>query len=272
MKNLSKFIIIFGVLVALLGLVAITPDPSEDLLTVSVDGISVIEPSIGLTVYGSTDDEYVNNIDAFVVVPGQDVQILMTAYNPTSVGKYYKGWVYTGSSTLYSAPEAFIMPDCVHDWDYTYTAPESGRVSIYVETAVNDPFGSYGYLFDDVDSFDIQVLAAPTPTPTSTPLPTAAPTAAPTTALLPNPCEGVICQDYCDGGIYYYHGVCGYGQCEYQTEFNSAECATPTATPTATPIISPPPTDDSGLGGLFWWGGIVVVLLISFVVALRDRK
>lgn len=103
------------------------------------------------------------------------------------------------------------------------------------------------------------------------------PTATPT----PDPCVGVTCDPYCEGTTYYYNGYCDGGECQYQYEYNSAECVTetPTGTETGTETSTPTPTgtpddgdDDGDMSGVLWWGGGIIVVLLVLLVALRSKK
>lgn len=194
--------IVIGAILIFSGYAYITAE--KDKLSVTVGGTVIKDPLIPAEVFGHVEDvEYVSN--SFVVSPSQKLTINTAVYNEASsaVGKYYKAWVYDDWRIIWSSPEVFLMPDELKEWTFTYTAASyPGTTTIYVESAVKDPFAGYGYLFDDMDLFDIKVEEdAPT-----------------------DPCEGVSCPSKCVGDTYNYNGYCTDGICEYSTAKVDGKC------------------------------------------------
>ena len=204
MIKIKQILIVSFILVALfLGYTYLT---EEDKLSISVGGSVVNHPLEPAEVFGAVEDiEYSQGDDAFVLLPGQKVTMNVAAYNPytSSTGLYYKAWVYDDWRLIWTSDEVFLMPDGIKEWFFTYNAPSGeGVVEIYIESAVKDPFGSYGYVFDDLDSFHV-ITRSDAP---------------------PDPCEGVSCPSKCIGETYYYAGYCVDGTCVYSKALVPGKC------------------------------------------------
>ena len=197
----------------------------EDKLTISVGGSVVKHALIPAEVFGGFEDvDYSNVEDAYVLLPGQKVTMNVAAYNPhtSATGMYYKAWVYDDWRLIWQGEEQFLMPNEIKEWYFTYTAQQSeGVLDLYVETAVKDPFGGYGYVFDDVDTFEI-ITRSDAP---------------------PDPCEDVTCDSYCIGTTYYYGGYCEDGDCTYKSTQVVGKCGyiLPVEEPEPTPDETPAP-------------------------------
>lgn len=309
--KLEKSHLLIGILIIALALGAyfMMEEPSESNLSVIVDGMEVEEDTYTLQVFGSLRDaDYVSSKNAYVVLPGQTINIETAVYNPASSfsGAWYRISVYTETGHIVSSASVYLEPDEIKESTITYKVPyNTGRFSMCVESEVKT--NEYDvWWFDDLDCFTIEV-ASPDPCVgitcddycSGTTLynygkcvnglceydikikapecgyiePTPTPTATPTAT--PDPCDGVVCDPYCSGTTYYYGGECDDGKCVYQFEYNSAECIDETPTETETPTATATPDDggDEGdIGGLLWWGGGIIVVLFILLLALRAKK
>ena len=172
-----------------------------------------------------------------------------------------------------------------------FTTPSSpGTYSMWISGEYFPlPIGSGPTEFENWVELEIVIPSEPTPTPTATPTPYPTPTPTPTPQPTPTPtptpdnCDGVTCNPYCEGTTYKYNGYCDNGQCVYQSEYNSAQCSTPTPTPTVTPTATPTETgtnggdeddedDEDDLNGILMWGGAIIGVLLVLLMALRAKK
>ena len=308
MKIEKPHMIIGIVIIALaIGVFYTMEEPAESNLTVAIDGMCVEEDTYALQVFGSLRDaDYVSSKNAYVVLQGQSVLIETGVYNPASsfAGAWYRTGVHTEGQNLVMSTAVFLEPDGIKESTLSYQMPyNTGRYEVCVESEVRT--NEYDvWWFDDIDCFTVEVVSPnpcigitcndycsgttlydngvcvngiceydirikaqacgyiePTPTPTPTPT--------------PDPCTGITCDPYCEGTTYNYNGYCDNGQCQYQTEYNSAECGYvgPTPTPTPTPTETPPPTNDEGdLTGILWWGGGIIGTMAILLFALKAKR
>ena len=298
--------LIIGIVIMLLAVGAyymMEEEPTESNLIVTIDNLSIQEKYMswlpGLYVFLSGNDAG----DEIHVEPGETISMNVRVWNDRDTTHEYKVWVYDEfGRTIFTSPDAYLMPNDVEDWDFTYRSYETpGTTTIIVESGYKLAPVSTTYEFDSYFYFDVIVDSAPTPTPTATPTPyptptptpTAQPTPTPTPTPTPDNCDGVTCNPYCEGSVYKYNGYCENGQCVYQTELNSAQCSTPTPTPTETPTVTPtetgtitptetgtitptatptPKPGDDDLSGIIWYGAGIIGVMLILLVSLRAKQ
>lgn len=198
----------------------------EEKLTIKFGGSVVEHPLVPAEVFGAIEDvDWSEGEDGYILLPGQKVTMNVAAYNwyTSDTGMYYKAWVYDDWRLIWQGEELFLMPDEIKEWHFTYTAQQSeGVIDLYVETAVKDPFGGYGYVFDDMDTFKV-ITRSDAP---------------------PDPCEGVTCPSYCGNDKYYfYSGYCVDGDCEYKSAQVVDKCGYTLPEPDPEPDPEPEPDD-----------------------------
>lgn len=257
MKPKRNHIIIgIGIIVLIAGAYMLMSEPEEP-LSVKVDGVELKPPTAFLTVFGELMDvEYDLDVWTFIMTPRQQAEVNVGIWNPyTNVDtNTYYATVYTPDGTLWTSTEVVLAPNEVHEFYFTYTAPEFGREVVYIDSYYKGPTDT-DFIIDDMKIFNVTVEA-------------------------PLVCEDLwwyddnnrVCgfKEFCS--MYYYQGLETFdtqAACEASLNGDPTPTPTPTETPTATPTDTPRPDPDPDPWLIYGIGGLGVLGVLYFILKAK---